>query len=118
MKQKLDLETWNRKQHFDFFKTFDEPYYGVTATIDCTIAYAKAKELGISFYIYYLHKTLTVVNAIENLKYRIEDGEVFIYDRIDASATIFSNDLTFGFSHINYDPDLDVFSEIAKAGDF
>ncbi|MFN3752906.1 CatA-like O-acetyltransferase [Flavobacterium sp.] len=114
MKHKLNLETWNRKEHFLFFKQMEEPFFGVTTRIDCTKAYAKAKELGVSFFTYYLHKTLIAVNALENFRYRIIDNEVYIFDRIDASATILREDKTFGFSLMEYDENLNVFAEITK----
>ena len=102
MKQKLDLNTWNRKEHFLFFKQMDEPFYGITTTIDCTKAYAQAKVLGISFFSYYLHKTLSAVNTVENFRYRIIEDEVYIFDVIDASATVMREDKTFGFSYMAY----------------
>jgi chloramphenicol O-acetyltransferase type A len=42
MKQQLDVENWNRKEHFLFFKQFEEPFFGATV-IDCTKAYALQK---------------------------------------------------------------------------
>ncbi len=111
MKQKLDLETWNRKEHFMFFKQLEEPFFGLTTVIDCTIAYENTKKLGISFFEYYLHKTLFAANELENFKYRIIDDEVYIFDKINASATIMRKDKTFGFSHIEFDKDLKNFSE-------
>jgi chloramphenicol O-acetyltransferase type A len=80
----------------------EEPFYGITTTVDCTKAYAKAKELGVSFFSYYLHKTLSAVNAIENFRYRIIEDEVYVFDVIDASATIMREDTTFGFSYMPY----------------
>jgi chloramphenicol O-acetyltransferase type A len=112
MKQKLDISNWNRKEHFNFFKNFDEPYYGVTVKLDCTRAYLRAKAAGVSFYSYYLHKSLVAINAIENMRYRIEEGEVYIYNSIDASATVLREDQTFGFSHIKYAENIDVFNEL------
>jgi chloramphenicol O-acetyltransferase type A len=44
MKQLINLEEWNRKEHYLFFSKFEEPFYGVTVKIDCTIAYQNAKE--------------------------------------------------------------------------
>ena len=112
MKQKLNLETWNRREHFLFFKQMEEPFFGITTTIDCTKAYSKSKEIGVSFFVYYLHKTLQAVNEIENFKYRIIDDEVFIFENIDASATIMRADKTFGFSYIEFSNDLSHFNEI------
>lgn len=112
MKQKLDLDNWNRKEHFLFFNQMEEPFFGVTLTIDCTKAYEKAKDLGVSFFTYYLHKTLMAVNSIEPFRYRIQDNEICIYDRIDASATIMRANKTFGFSQIEYAEDLNKFAQI------
>ena len=114
MKQKLDLDTWNRKEHFLFFKQMDEPFYGITTTIDCTQAYTKARSLGISFFSYYLHKTLGAVNAIENFRYRIIEDEVYLFDVIDASATVMREDKTFGFSYMTYAEDPIDFAQIVQ----
>lgn len=115
MKTLLDLENWNRKEHFAHFKQMEEPFFGVTVEIDCTKAYQTAKELNVSFFIYYLHKTLVAVNSVENFKYRIADDKIYINDHIDASATIGREDGTFGFSLIEFNPDFNLFKENALA---
>ena len=102
MKTLLDLENWNRKEHFAHFIQMEEPFFGATVEIDCTQAYETAKSLESSFFIYYLHKTLVAVNAIENFRYRISGDQIYINDQIDASATIGREDGTFGFSFIEY----------------
>ena len=100
MKHLIDLATWNRREHFTFFSAFEEPFFGLVATVDCTRALAEAKRLGVPFFLYYLHAALQAVNQVEALRYRIEDGQVYCYDRIHASATIGRPDHTFGFSFI------------------
>jgi chloramphenicol O-acetyltransferase type A len=111
MKTPLDLENWNRKEHFLFFKQMEEPFFGITTTIDCTKGYETAKQLGTSFFVYYLHKTLVAVNTIESFRYRINDDIIYIYDTIDVSATIMREDKTFGFSLIEYSSDFEVFTK-------
>lgn len=115
MKTLLDLENWNRKEHFAHFKQMEEPFFGVTVEIDCTKAYQTAKELNVSFFIYYLHKSLVAVNSVENFKYRIADDKIYINDHVDASATIGREDGTFGFSLIEYHPDFNLFKQNALA---
>ena len=110
MKTLLDIENWPRKEHFLFFKQMDEPFFGITTTIDCTKGYEKAKQLGTSFFVYYLHKTLVAVNTIEAFRYRVIDDAIYIYDTIDVSATLMREDKTFGFSLIEYSKDFDVFA--------
>lgn len=114
MKTKLDLNTWPRKEHFEFFSKFEEPFFGIVAHIDCTKAYETSKKNGVSFFLYYLHKTLSAVNAVENFRYRIENNEIFIYDRIDASATLTRDDNTFGFSLMPFSTDFETFEKTSK----
>jgi chloramphenicol O-acetyltransferase type A len=112
MKTKINLETWNRKDHFLFFKQMEEPFYGITTTLDCTKGYEEAKQLGVSFFTYYLHKTLVAVNAVENFRYRIDNDEVVLHETICASATIMREDKTFGFSYMDFAENLNEFAEI------
>ena len=114
MKTKIDLKTWNRSTHYEFFSKFDEPFFGITTPIDCTIAYQKSKTLQIPFFVYYLHKTLAAVNKIENFRLRIEGENVVLYDEIDTSATIMREDKTFGFSFIKFHEDLHEFNKTAQ----
>jgi chloramphenicol O-acetyltransferase type A len=111
MKTLLDLENWNRKEHFAHFSRMEEPFFGVTVEIDCTKAYQTAKTLKTSFFIFYLHKTLVAVNSIENFKYRISEDKIYINDRVDASATIGREDGTFGFSLMEYNPEFKIFEK-------
>ena len=111
MKTKIDLSTWNRKGHFEFFSQMEEPFYGLTVNVDCTHAYKTAKNLNIPFFTFYLHKTLVAVNNIENFRYRIIDKEPYIWNRIDVSSTIMREDKTFGFSLIEFDSDLNQFHQ-------
>ncbi|MGO4772629.1 CatA-like O-acetyltransferase [Flavobacterium sp. W22_SRS_FK3] len=115
MKTLLDLENWNRKEHFAHFSKMEEPFFGATVEIDCTKAYQKAKTLKTSFFISYLHKTLVAVNAIENFKYRISEDQIYINNRVDVSATIGREDGTFGFSLMEYNPDYTIFEKNALA---
>jgi chloramphenicol O-acetyltransferase type A len=113
LKTLLDIEKWPRKEHFHFFRQFEEPFFGATVEIDCTRAYENSKKLDSSFFIYYLHKTLVAVNTIESFRYRILDDKIYINNTIDASATIGRPDGTFGFSLIEYNPSFAVFKQNA-----
>ncbi|MFC4209682.1 CatA-like O-acetyltransferase [Pedobacter lithocola] len=102
MREKININTWLRKDHFNFFSTFEEPFFGVTVDVDCTETYREAKELEVSFFLLYLHKSLIAANKVENFKYRIIEGEVWKYDTVHASATINRPNGTFGFSYTDF----------------
>jgi chloramphenicol O-acetyltransferase type A len=111
----LNTGNWNRKEHFEFFNGFDDPFYGIVAEVDCSVAYHAARNAGHSFFAWYLHKSLTAINEIEEFLYRIRDGEVVLCDEVHASATIGRDDGTFGFSFIPYSSDFHNFNSDLKA---
>lgn len=107
----LDIENWNRKEHFHFFNEFDDPYFSVTIDFDVTNIYSYAKANKLSFFALYLHACMKALNSVENFKYRIRDDKVVIHDVIHASATILRADNTFGFSFIHFDDNFEQFNK-------
>ncbi|GAA4277481.1 chloramphenicol acetyltransferase [Aquimarina mytili] len=114
MRTKLDLDSWNRREHFEFFGSFDEPFFGVTTTVDFTKGYQKIKDLGYPYFLFYLYKSLLAANTVEAFKYRIEDNEIYVYDKIHASPTIGRDDHTFGFSFMEFQEDFETFVSESK----
>jgi chloramphenicol O-acetyltransferase type A len=109
LRQKVDVERWIRRDHFNFFRTFEEPYHGVCVRVDCTAAYAAAKRRGCSFFLYYLYQSVAAAQPIENFRYRIVGEDVYLYDRVDAGSTIGRSDGTFGFGRMPYRETLEEF---------
>lgn len=105
----IDINTWNRKQHYNHFNALANPYFGVTIPFDVTKAYDFAKRESKSFFAVYLHACVKAINNIDNLRYRIENEQVVDYEVIHASATIMRANNTFGFSFIEYHDDLNMF---------
>lgn len=114
MKTKVDIDRWARKEHFLFFNQFEEPYYGVNVTIDCTAAYRDAKANGVSFFLYYLYKSLAAAQQIEAFRLRIEDNEVYCYDVINGGSTVDRENGTFGFAFYDYHPSFSEFIAIGQ----
>lgn len=112
--RELDLTKWPRREHFHFFRQFDEPFFGVTVRVDCTEALRHCERTGSSFFLYYLHKCLVAVNAVEPFRYRVEGERVVVYDAIHASATIGREDGTFDFSYIPFAVDFVEFVKGAR----
>lgn len=113
MKQVIDLDNWNRKEHFAFFSAFDDPFFGITTLVDFTSIYKQSKERKVSFFLYSLHYLLRGINETDAFKLRIEDGSVVRYDTIHISPTIGREDGTFGFGFFEYAPNLELFIQKA-----
>jgi len=115
MRHLIDLATWPRREHFEFFSAFEEPFFGLVADVDCTPAREEARRLGVPFFLYYLYHAVQAANDIEAFRQRIEQGQVYTYDRVHASATIGRPDHTFSFSFIEQQASLADFVAGAQA---
>jgi len=96
----LDLDSWNRKEHFDFFKNFESPFFSLVSNVEVEAAYTRCKDKGYSFFLYYHYLSNVAVNEIENFRYRIIEDKVAIFDKIHVGTTIMREDRTFSFSFI------------------
>ena len=101
----IDIATWNRKEHFEHFSAFDDPFFGVTVHVDCTRSYQEAKDKGVSFSLLLLHRIITAASKVEEFRYRIEGDKVVCYDSLLPEATVGRADHTFSFAAFEYDPD-------------
>lgn len=112
---KLNLNTWNRKQHFEHFSKLQDPYFGLVTNVNVTKAYQTAKTQNVTFFTKYLHACMVAINSVKNLKYRIINNEVVIFDVIHASATMLRANNTFGFSFIHFEDNINAFHKNVMA---
>lgn len=111
----IDKATWDRKEHFEHFSAFDDPFFGVTVNVDCTRSYQDAKEKGLSFSLLILHRIIAAACKVEEFRYRIEGDNVVCYESLIPEATVGREDHTFSFASFEYDADENVFVQKAKA---
>ena len=89
MKQIIDIETWERKENFNFFRRFQNPQLSISSEVECGGAKKRAKEAHQSFFLHYLYAVLRAANEIPELRYRIDpEGRVVLYDQIDILSPI------------------------------
>lgn len=79
--QLIDMETWPRREAFEFFSGMSQPFYSVTFRLDVTRLRAYTKEHGLSFYYALVWLTTKAVNEVENFRYAISEGRVVLLDR-------------------------------------
>ena len=85
--QTIQLETWQRRDHFLSYRGSDFPYIFITADLDVTRFHAFARRSSLSFYLAMVHAANAVANRIENFRYRIADGQPVIVDAIRPAFT-------------------------------
>jgi len=101
MKHQIDIENWNRKNIFNFYKDLESPFFNITANVDVTEFYKFCKTEKLSYFLANLHRSTQTCNEIENFRYRLnaDKTQVNCYDVIHAGSTILFDDQTFGFAY-------------------
>lgn len=110
MKTEINVNSWSRKEHYEFFSKMDQPSFGIVTEVDCTDTYQLAKDNHQSFFAHYLHRSMLAVNQVNAFKLRIIEDKVYQYDVIHAGSTIAREDGTFGFAFIEFSENFDTFN--------
>lgn len=115
MKQIIDIENWERKENFNFFRHFQNPQLSITSEVECGGAKQRAKAAGQSFFLHYLYAVLRAANEIPEFRYRIDtEGRVVLYDTIDMLSPIKIKRTASSSARFPYHNDFDTFYREAK----
>lgn len=109
MKTTINIETWHRKEYFEWFRQFDEPFWSLTADIEITSLYERAKKSNAPFSLYMQHTILQAINSVDEFKYRIEGQNVVFFERIHISPVVARDDHSYGCSFVEYTENIDDF---------
>jgi chloramphenicol O-acetyltransferase type A len=110
----IDLNTWDRTTHFNFFRRMDYPQYLICSNIDITNFLSKLKERNISFYYAMIYAATYALNQVKEFKYRIKGDKVISHNTIHPSFT----DMTDGselFKMVTVDMEDNIENFVTKA---
>jgi len=101
----IDIENWNRKDHFNYFKQFDYPHFNVCANLDITRTYKHIKENGLPFFITMLYVASKTANSINEFKLRIRGDSAVEHETVSPSFTVMTENDVFNYCTAPYTDD-------------
>lgn len=112
MPKYLDLSVWPRRAAFEFFRTFDKPYFNVCVHCDVSrLLDWLARRGGGAASLAYHYIALRAANEVEPFRYRLRDGQVVVHDVIHGGTTVLLENESFTFAYFAYTTDFDAFME-------
>lgn len=87
-KRKIDLSTYPKRNQYFWFSTFPDPSYGFDVRMDVTNVVLLAKKHGVSFFETFLYFIMQGIHSVDEMKLRIEQGEVYAYETIHPTFTV------------------------------
>ncbi|MCR4342028.1 MAG: CatA-like O-acetyltransferase [Gemmatimonadaceae bacterium] len=110
----LEVSSWKRREHFELFRGFANPFFSVCVDVDATATWERCAQADSpSFHVATLFHSLRAANGIEAFRMRIRGDRVWVHDSVRASATILREDETFGFGIFPPAPSLEEFARRA-----
>lgn len=107
----IDVDTWKRKEHFEKWVDFDEPFHGVTVLLDITHCYNNAIANNYKIFPRYMYHFLLALNDVEPMKYRLLDGKPIVYDEVLSGLVVMREDDTFAYGRLKKNKSFTQFSE-------
>lgn len=95
MKKIIDLNTYPRRSHYEYFKSLAYPYIGMTANVDVTGPIRFAKARGASSFLAVLWIAAKAANAVPELRQRIVDEQIVEFKHCNVGHTVALEDKTF-----------------------
>ncbi len=112
--KKFDINSWNRKTQYEFFKNYDDPFFNLTSNIEVSNLYNYCKKNDISFFLACLHFALESANEILEFRLRIIDNQVIQFDSIDIGSTVLNEDKSFSFCYFQRKNSISEFNASGK----
>lgn len=121
----LDLARWPRRAAFDYFRSFDAPWFGLCTRVDVAPLKRALADTGVgtlSLACHYL--ALRLANEVEPFRYRLAGTpaapEVRVHAVVHAGTTVLREDESFAFAELQHHADYATFAagaatEIAAA---
>lgn len=88
LKEKVDVNEFERKDQYQFFSEFDISFYSVTTQIYVKEIVAFARKHRISLYGLFTYIILKANNEVPNFAYRRDGNDIYKYNRVDASCAM------------------------------
>jgi len=114
MFERININEWSRKPQFDFFKTYENPFFNITANVEVTNLVEYCKKTGESFFLNSLYIGAQINNEISEFRMRIRNNEVIVHDIINFGAPVMHENKTFTFCYFKYFDDKNKFIEDAE----
>ncbi len=110
----VDIENWNRKEIYEYFKNFPDPFFNLTANLDVTALYRFCKDKKLSLSLASLFYSLQTVNEIREFRLRLKDEQLVEFETIHATMTIAQADETFSFCYFEMQDNVFDFNEAGR----
>ncbi|MBA2662750.1 MAG: hypothetical protein H0U74_10675 [Bradymonadaceae bacterium] len=93
----IDLQSWPRRSHFEFFRSFHDPFLDICVRVEVTGLRNRARAAGESIFAAMLYESMAAINAVPELRQRIRGDQVVEHARVHPTFTVLNEAEIFNF---------------------
>ena len=108
--RRIDLDHWERREHFELFRRYGFPFFSITTNIDITPLRKALKERAPSFTVGLVYMLARAANAVPQFRQRIRENGVIEHEIVHPGLTVLCEGDVFRFCFLRY---LDSFERFA-----
>lgn len=105
----INIDDWKRKPQYENFVKYTNPIFSMTTRVDVTNLVRYCKENGVSFFEAFLYVVTKSMNEVEEFRYRISDGNVVLFDKVNPSFIVIKEDDCIETCLVEWSDDYDEF---------
>jgi chloramphenicol O-acetyltransferase type A len=114
--RRLDVARWKRRQHFELYRTLQQPFFSVTVDVDVTVLWQRSRaDPRASFFLATQFALLRAIEQNEPMRLRLRGDDVWIHEGVGVGTTVMRADETFAFARLDLAPTLAEFEMTAGA---
>ena len=98
----IDLKSWQRREHYEFFTSYEYPHFSLCADLDITQFLSMIKEKGISFTAGIMYLIARTANEIPEFRHRVRKSNPIEHEVVHPGTTILTENELFAFCTVEY----------------
>ena len=115
MGEAFDIDNWNRKEIYNLYKDYDDPFFNISTYIEISSLYKFCKNQNHSFNLSLLYLSTETTNELMEFRLRIVNGVLVLFTEIHCGSTILHEDNSFSFGYFKRRKDLNEFEKEGRA---
>lgn len=110
----FDLNTWNRRDQFEFFKNYEDPFFNISLNLDITQlhSFCKRNQYSIILSLYYF--AMQKAESITEFRLRLFKGKIYDVGTMKMGSTVLNPDNSFTFCYFPMTNSVESYNQIGK----